>query len=72
MTSPQLVAFIATVWRVNEESGWYRQVERRWAISPHAFRSEIMRESADDEIYIGPIGISKDQTTRGRTKPCVK
>jgi hypothetical protein len=54
--------FIATVWRFNAESGWCREIYRQWAENPVVFRILIERESADDEIYIGPISVMKDQT----------
>lgn len=53
--------YIVTVGRYNEESGWYREIIRAWAENPIAFRVSLERESADDEIYLGPISVSKDQ-----------
>lgn len=66
--------FIATVWTVSMEDGvgweYTRQVRRHEAASVQGFKLEIMQElELNDEIVIGPVGLSKDQTTYERDYP---
>lgn len=64
--------YIATVWRTNVENPGtdyphvthYRQILRGPAESPEGFRENILNESADDEITVGVISLSKDQSGR--------